>query len=347
MRLTLPAGFLRVAVGSAAVVGCAALAVHGIQRWRRRRFRRVRGMADVAALYDGFVLDAYGVIRDAKRALPGAVACLERLRASGKKLAVVSNSTSLDQPQQLEALGVDSSFFSAVVTSGSAALPRIRGGEFGRKAVLFCWTPQQSRSDPEALGVVPCAAEDADFVLATGTSVVRTAPSHGSGSAAGDLDTIGIHLGNEWPAEADEVLAACLRRRLKMVVLNPDVVSVQPDGSIKYQAGAVGKRYERLGGEVEYIGKPRAYVFREAIRAMGLAPDRVAHVGDSLHHDVAGAKATGIDSVFIASGIHKGALGISLESRAADLRDGDLEALFGREGETPTHVSPHFRWLCE
>ena len=45
--------------------------------------------------------------------------------------------------------------------------------------------------------------------------------------------------------------------------------------------------------------KPEPAIFRHAMRALGVRPDRVLHVGDSLHSDIAGAAAIGITTVWI------------------------------------------------
>ena len=40
-------------------------------------------------------------------------------------------------------------------------------------------------------------------------------------------------------------------------------------------------------------------IFHHALRALGLRPDRVMHVGDSLHSDIAGAAGAGIAATWI------------------------------------------------
>jgi 2-haloacid dehalogenase/putative hydrolase of the HAD superfamily len=45
--------------------------------------------------------------------------------------------------------------------------------------------------------------------------------------------------------------------------------------------------------------KPDPGIFRYAMRTLGVQPDRVLHVGDSLHSDIAGATGVGITSVWI------------------------------------------------
>ncbi len=45
--------------------------------------------------------------------------------------------------------------------------------------------------------------------------------------------------------------------------------------------------------------KPHARIFREALAKLDVAPERVIHVGDSLHSDVGGAKPLGIATAWI------------------------------------------------
>lgn len=45
--------------------------------------------------------------------------------------------------------------------------------------------------------------------------------------------------------------------------------------------------------------KPEAAIFHAGLKALGLGPDEVIHIGDSLHSDIAGAAALGIKTVWI------------------------------------------------
>ena len=45
------------------------------------------------------------------------------------------------------------------------------------------------------------------------------------------------------------------------------------------------------------VGKPDPRVFRATIDALDLPPERIVHVGDSVHYDVDGARACGLQSV--------------------------------------------------
>ena len=45
--------------------------------------------------------------------------------------------------------------------------------------------------------------------------------------------------------------------------------------------------------------KPAPDIFLAAARSAGHPPDRIVHIGDSLHHDVAGARAVGITPILV------------------------------------------------
>ena len=139
---------------------------------------------------------------------------------------------------------------------------------------------------------------------------------------------------------------------------NPDLSVTLPDGSTGHMPGVIARAYEALGGRVTYFGKPYAPAFTEALALLGpeVDPSRVLHVGDSLMHDVAGAEAAGIHSLFVAGGIHAQELGIpdaaaehegggaSDRASGGELRADDLERIFDTYGVRPTASTAAFRW---
>ena len=138
----------------------------------------------------------------------------------------------------------------------------------------------------------------------------------------------------------DPILTQCVERNLPMVCCNPDFVMVKPDGTKGHMPGKIARRYEELGGSCQSFGKPHVPHFEACIRDLGLPTDRVAHVGDSLHHDVAGANASGVASVFVVGGVHREELGAPLGVLP---EKEDLNKLFEAHALTPTHVVPMFR----
>ena len=125
-----------------------------------------------------------------------------------------------------------------------------------------------------------------------------------------------------------------------MVCANPDFIMVRPDGKVGHMPGKIAQRYEELGGKCTSFGKPHKAHFDACLRDLGLPKEKVAHVGDSLHHDIAGANAAGIASVFVTGGVHRDELGFDLNVLPGK---SDLQSLFKKHSQTPTHVVPMFR----
>jgi HAD superfamily hydrolase (TIGR01549 family) len=65
--------------------------------------------------------------------------------------------------------------------------------------------------------------------------------------------------------------------------------------------------------------KPRPEMFRKALSLLGLAPDQVLHVGDSIRSDIAGAKAAGIRVLWINPGGRSAPPDLSPDYAAVDL----------------------------
>jgi ribonucleotide monophosphatase NagD (HAD superfamily) len=94
-----------------------------------------------------------------------------------------------------------------------------------------------------------------------------------------------------------------------MVCANPDILRLTPHGLVDAQ-GVLAARYEALGGRVFYHGKPYPAIYESCLAALGCSRDAVLMVGDSVDHDVLGARRAGISSALIPGGVHGPALGI-------------------------------------
>lgn len=65
-------------------------------------------------------------------------------------------------------------------------------------------------------------------------------------------------------------------------------------------------------------------------------------VGDSLHHDIKGANASGIESAFITCGIHATELGLGSFGEVANVSS--VQVLASKYDAYPSHVLPAFKW---
>jgi HAD superfamily hydrolase (TIGR01459 family) len=283
------------------------------------------GMAEVAERYDGYILDLWGVLHDGEQAFPWAVDCLSELRVREKRVLILSNA-----PRRTDAiaarcaeLGIVSEHYDALMSSGEDAWRHLkeRPDTWYQALGERCYHlgPARDLGMREGLAYTFVdQLEDADFILLTGAL-----------STDDSADTY------------TPFLEAALRRRLPMVCANPDLV-VYRGQRMEICAGTIAARYEELGGEVRYHGKPHAKIYDTCLGLFGgMAPERIVAVGDSLRTDVLGAHAVGLDALFIVSGIHKGELA-GESGDAVDLAK--LDALYEKRAARPRGALLKFSW---
>jgi HAD superfamily hydrolase (TIGR01459 family) len=265
----------------------------------RLRFMGVRrGVEELVDQYDGFILDQWGVLHNGKVAYSGVSDCLSELHRRGKKLIILSNSSRRKDATlaTLPSIGIDKSLIMSAVTSGEQAFKVISKKYAKKKCLLLGWddSADKSRSVPyfETLGIILAEASEADFVLAHGTQLIKT----GKESIVTEL----YSQGEEALSLYERHFRIAVARDLPMVCANPDFIAIDAGGK-RWVTGTLARRYEELGGRVSYHGKPHREHFEDCIEELGVARERIVHVGDSLHHDIKGANAVGIDSIFVSS----------------------------------------------
>jgi len=62
-------------------------------------------------------------------------------------------------------------------------------------------------------------------------------------------------------------------------------------------------RFLRLDEDVTVIGKPEAIMYQQAIKILGVPPEKTVAIGDRLNTDILGAVNTGIRSIMVLTGI--------------------------------------------
>lgn len=285
--------------------------------------KSIQGLGEIAAGYDLFLIDQWGVIHDGETPYDGAIDTLGELRATGKPIVILSNSARRAHVgiDKMDSMGIPRASYDHLVTSGEQAWQALRYRKdpfhagLGRRCLLFSWGDDRGLTGGGIdLELVDDPAE-AEFILMAGTN--REPPEH-----------------------YELVLQEALARNIPMVCANPDLVSVTPEGELVICPGQIARRYEEIGGSVRWHGKPHREIY-EACFALYPGAKRILGIGDSLHHDIAGAAAAGIDSLFIAAGIHAPALGIKWGEAPSPAR---LEALCAETGQRPDYALPVFRW---
>ena len=283
------------------------------------------GFAPLVDRYDGFILDLWGVIHDGLSPYPGAVETLARLQAAGKRVGLLSNAPrrAWAVREQTQKIGIDPELYNVVLTSGEITRRLLDERNDPFFAALgprvYHLGPDRDRSVLEGLEArytkVASPAE-ADFVLATDYFDVTSDP-----------------------AASDAWLCACHARALPMVCANPDFEVVRRDGSRIYCGGMLAKRYEALGGQACWIGKPHKVVYPPMLDLLGTPAEKTLCVGDALRTDIVGATGAGMDGCWVLGGIHAEALAASPLGVEAAARAAAAEA-----GLAPVAAVPAFVW---
>ncbi len=245
---------------------------------------------EIADHYDALFCDVWGVVHNGKRAYPGAVAALQRMRAAGKVVILLTNVPKPRGPipDQLDALGVPRAAWDAIVTSGDATRAEL-----------------SSRAPGPMCRIGP---RDFDRTLWDGLGL-EEAPL----DRARFIGISGLNRYDETPADYAGMLREAKARDLEMICANPDIV-VRVGERLIWCAGAIARDYEAIGGRVIMAGKPYAPIYDlafqelEAFAQRKFPKGRVLCIGDGVPTDIAGANAQGLDSLFIASGMHGEAL---------------------------------------
>ena len=251
--------------------------------------KRIVGLRDIAGQFDLCLVDQYGVLHDGVAAYPGAIDALTRLGSDGRKVIVLTNSgkDASDNRARLASLGFASPTLHAVVSSGEVGLQLVRSGALGPNFAIGADACVIGRhgdhyafsSDDFRMVSRP---QDAAFLVFAGSDAPRSS-----------LDSYRT------------MLARAAQAGVPAICVNPDIAMIR-DGQLVPAPGAIARIYEDLGGSVEYVGKPYRAIFRHALTVAATGAEaRVVMVGDSPEHDVSGARATGLSTLLVRTGIHQ------------------------------------------
>jgi HAD superfamily hydrolase (TIGR01459 family) len=283
--------------------------------------------APLAGAYDVVLSDVWGVVHNGVAATPAACAALERFRAGGGTVVLITNAPRPGEVvvrTMLDRLGVPRAAYDGIVSSGDVtrALVAARAGKR-----LFHIGPPRDLPMFEGLDAPVAPLESADYAVCSGLTD----------------DTV------ETPQDYHELIERMRARGLTMICANPDIV-VERGDKLVYCAGAVADLYAAAGGEVIYAGKPYRPIYDQALAiaqaARGRRQDggplehhRVVAIGDSVRTDLKGAAAFGVDCVFVTAGIHAEELGARDNPSTSALSD-----IFAAAGLFPKAVMRTLAW---
>ncbi len=233
-----------------------------------------------------WICDIWGVIHNGVAAFPTAVEACVKFRAGGGHVIFVSNAPrpSDGVVLQLNALGVPSTAYDAVLTSGDVTRERL--ADWQAIPTLHIG-PQRDLTLFAGLDMPLVDQALAERVLCSGLYDDTT----------------------ETPDDYRVLLGELARRNVPMLCANPDI-KVDRGGKIIYCAGAIAGLYADLGGVVDYAGKPHAPIYVTARKMLAqlaghaLTDAEIVAIGDGIHTDIPGGIAAGFRTVYVSSAIH-------------------------------------------
>ncbi|MEP3847844.1 MAG: TIGR01459 family HAD-type hydrolase [Paracoccaceae bacterium] len=239
-------------------------------------------LSDLSDQFDVFLIDQFGVLIDGAGAYDGAAQAMQFLIDAGKTVIVLTNSgkRAVHTRARLEGHGFDMANVQ-VVSSGEVARALLTTRFAGQSGPLAVWYEAENTdaSPLDGLGVRYVSdIREADLVMIAG---VR--------SEDASLGTF------------RDGFQHAIQRGVPCICTNPDHERLTFKG-VRFAAGQIAQLYQDMGGQVEWIGKPFGAMYEHAIN-LAAEGAKIVCLGDSIAHDIKGARDAGLQSALVLTGL--------------------------------------------
>ncbi len=225
-----------------------------------------------------FIFDLDGCVYSGETLLPGVDAVLETLRRSGRRVLFLTNNSRqaadelLDKLRRLGIAAIPEEILSAAEIAGPLARER-----YGPSRVLAAGSPRFLA-----------------LLAAAGHTVL---PPEDYRRA----QVVVIGHDEEFGYQKLAALARAVRAGAAFVAVNLDPRLPVDAGEFLPGCGAIVEAVATAAGvRPVVVGKPEPHLFQVALRRLGLPPQAVVMVGDSIHSDILGAQGVGLRTIWIA-----------------------------------------------
>lgn len=235
------------------------------------------GLKSIINDFDLLFIDIWGVLHNGINLFNDSVYALDQIEKLNKEYVLLTNAPRPNSTviKFLKKMGLDQSKCDKVFTSGQAALKYLNS-DFKKLKFYHIGPPRDFDLFKLFEEYKVDNIEDCDFLLCTGLFE--------------DFEKDLKFYENLFKNKVDK----------KLICTNPDLVVDR--GEIReFCAGSVAKVFERVGGKVEYFGKPYPLVYNQAAT---INNKKVLCIGDNLNTDIKGANIQNFKSLFILNGIH-------------------------------------------
>ena len=243
---------------------------------------KLNNLSDIDDHYDVFLIDLWGVIHNGIAAFDNVIPVLQSLKQKKKMVFFITNAPrrSFVISQQLEDFGIEQKLYDKIISSGELTWLSIKE-KYQKKNCLIIGPPRDFHL-VEGLDIsVVDKDSNVDIILNTGPW--------------GDDDSLENYT---------DLLDSLAKKKSHMICSNPDKMVVRGE-NFMICAGLLAEYYEKIGGKVEYYGKPYKEIYEHCFNFFEKKNTRVLAIGDSLENDIKGANALNFDSLLITDGIHR------------------------------------------
>lgn len=243
---------------------------------------KLNNLSDIDDHYDVFLIDLWGVIHNGIAAFDNVLPVLQSLKQKKKMVFFITNAPrrSFVISQQLEDFGIEQKLYDKIISSGELTWLSIKE-KYQKKNCLIIGPPRDFHL-VEGLDIsVVDKDSNVDIILNTGPW--------------GDDDSLENYT---------DLLDSLAKKKSHMICSNPDKTVVRGE-NFMICAGLLAEYYEKIGGKVEYYGKPYRQIYEHCFNFFEKKNTRVLAIGDSLENDIKGANALNFDSLLITDGIHR------------------------------------------
>lgn len=243
--------------------------------------REISSLSEISNRYSSIIVDVWGVLCDGVNAHGPAKDALSRYRENGHVILLSNTARSVrGLGQFLDSIGITSSLYDGIVTAGQLCRDSIQASGLAYKSIYHLGSEDDLQIFADTAVPFCSTLADASALLCTGPN-------------SNDSD-----LSKEF-----ETMARAISLNMPMICANPDLY-VQVGNKTIPCAGILAAQYGKMGGAVQYFGKPYGAIYDQCwhhLRQAGISddPGNILAIGDTIATDIYGAQKVGIQSLFI------------------------------------------------
>ena len=243
---------------------------------------KINYISEIIDSYDIFFIDLWGVIHNGVSVFDDVIFVLESLKKKNKMVFFITNAPrrSFVISEQLKEFGIKADLYNKIVSSGELTWNTMKE-KYQRKNCLMIGPPRDNHLI-EGLDI-KIVKKDAEIDI-----ILNTGPW-------GDNDCLENYT---------DLLDYLVKKQPIMICSNPDKTVVRGE-NFMICAGLLAEYYEKIGGKVEYFGKPYEQIYKYCFNFFKKKNKKILIIGDSLDNDIKGANNLKFDSLLITDGIHR------------------------------------------